>query len=650
MVSCSKHSFALSCIVIGIISAIPVAAQNCVAVTPANMVINFPTKAVGTQSLVQDVVIANVCTTTINISSFSFGPSSGFKLLAGWAPFQIPKGQKMTYEVVFAPQAAQTYNGNFTVTVGGYSPFVVALNGTATLPGAVAGLSASSLSFDNVSLGTTAAPQNVVLKNSGTKGTTIVNIYADPPFAVTGFTVNQVIKPNASITLPVTFSPSFTGSYNGTLVVTTNNLPPIGTTLFGTAVAPTTLAITTFPTLPKGTQKAAYSVPLQSTNGVGTVTWSLASGSNLPSGLGLSSSGSITGTLASTVAVGNYPFSVTATDSNSNSATVQMTLPVGAPTGSDCNNIQWDVTGTTTPLVPLTDLGTGTYFGTEGGLYLNGSNIMPSSHDADGVGFAQSIQPLDSNGNPSPNGKYALLSIGMSIAYDNFQTFTIDAAADPAVNHEYLAFVPGAQPRVGAVDWAYINHPAWTDIFDYFLPQSGVTAPQVQVAWVEAVDSQPSGSFPKDMALLQSHLESTAQNLHTLFPNIKMVFFNAREYSGYSNGLPGSGSNDPEPYAYESAFAVRGMIQDQINGVAAMNYNPAAGPVKAPWVAWGPYTWANGMIPRSDGLVWPCQNFESDGTHTSQPGGGTEKVSNMLMNFMKTNDATAPWFLATGSK
>ena len=61
-----------------------------------------------------------------------------------------------------------------------------------------------------------------------------------------------------------------------------------------------------------------------------------------------------------------------------------------------------------------------------------------------------------------------------------------------------------------------------------------------------------------------------------------------------------------EPYAYESAFAVRGMIQDQINGVAAMNYNPANGPVVAPWVAWGPYIWANGLLARRDGLTWPC--------------------------------------------
>jgi hypothetical protein len=636
---------ALSCFVIGSVLTAPASGQSCLKVTPSSLQINFPARAINTQSLVQDVVISNTCATKMTINSFSFGPSV-FKLLAGWAPDTVTQNQVMTYEIVFAPQAAQTYTGNFTVNIAGYSPVVVTLNGTGQLPGAIGSLSSSSLTFDNVPLGTTSAPQNLVLKNTGTRGLTIVNIYTDPPFAVTGFAVNQVVKAGSSLTLPVTFSPSFTGSFNGTLVVTSNNLPPMGTTLYGTAVAPSS----SFPTLPVATQQAAYLATLESTNGTGAVTWSVASGSSLPGGLSLSSTGSITGTLASTVAVGSYPFSVTATDSSSHKTTTQLTLPVAKPTGADCNNIEWDATGTTTPLVPLTDLGTGTYFGVEGGLYLNGSNEMPASQDAAGVSLAQSIQPLDANGNPDSTGKFAMLSIGMSIAYDNYQTFVTDATADPSVNHEFLVFVPGAQPRVGAVDWANIKHPAWTDIMDYFLPQSGVTAKQVVVAWVELVDSQPKGSFPSDMTSLQAHLESTAQNLHTLFPNLKMAFFNSREYAGYSNGISGSGTNDPEPYSYEQAYAVRGMIQDQINGVAAMNYNPANGTVEAPWVAWGAYTWANGLLARSDGQVWTCQNLEADGTHTSQPGGGTERVSNMLMNFMKTDDATAPWFLAPSAK
>jgi hypothetical protein len=52
-----------------------------------------------------------------------------------------------------------------------------------------------------------------------------------------------------------------------------------------------------------------------------------------------------------------------------------VTIPVGAPTGSNCKNIFIDVTGTQTPAVALNDLGTGTYQGYEGGLYPNGSNV-----------------------------------------------------------------------------------------------------------------------------------------------------------------------------------------------------------------------------------------------------------------------------------
>jgi hypothetical protein len=578
----------------------------------------------------------------MQVSSFSFGPSQ-FKLLGGWAPITLGQGGNMLFEVRFSPDAAQTYNGTFTVNVDGYPPVVVAMTGTGFAPGAVASWSSSSLTFSNVPLGTTSASQNMVLTNTGTKNLTVQKVYTNPPFTVSGFTANQVLGPNASLTMPVTYAPSFVGPSTGALVVLTNNLPPTGVTFYGTGVAPSSLAVTNFPVLPISTQGAAYLATFLSTNGIGTVNWSLASGSSLPTGLSLSSAGSITGTVASTVALGNYPFSVTATDSSSNTVTAQFTLPVSAPTGANCNNIEWDVTGTTTPMVALTDLGTGTYLGAEGGLYLNGSNVMPASHDADGVSFAQSIQPLDANGNPSPTGKYAFLSLGMSVTFDTFLEFIQDSTADPSVNKS-LVFAQGAQPRLGAGDWTEITGPAWVDTLNYFLPQAGVTPQQVVAAWVESVDANPHGTFPSDMVTLQAEYESTAQVLHTLFPNLKLAFYSGREYAAYENGLQHPG--DKEPYAYESSFAVRGMIQDQLNGVAAMNYNPANGPVMAPWVAWGPYLWTDGLLARSDGQFWPCHDFKSDGQHPSTIAGGSERNANMLLNFMKTDDATAPWFLA----
>src|SRR3954454_7881097 len=109
------------------------------------------------------------------------------------------------------------------------------------------------------------------------------------------------------------------------------------------------------------------------------------------------------------------------------------------------------------------------------------------------------------------------------------------------------------------------------------------------------------------------------RNLLTEFPNLKIAYLSSVYYMGYSNGL--SQKLDPEPWAYEAGFAVKNVIQDQINGVGNLNYDPSHGTVTAPWMSWGPYLWANGMNARGDGLVWSCQDVQPDGTHPAVPGG-----------------------------
>jgi hypothetical protein len=145
------------------------------------------------------------------------------------------------------------------------------------------------------------------------------------------------------------------------------------------------------------------------------------------------------------------------------------------------------------------------------------------------------------------------------------------------------------------------------------------------------------------MTKLQGNFESIAQNLYTKFPNIKLAYFSSINYTGYSNGLKNLSN---EPWSYEAGFAVKNAIQDQINGLPSLNFDPSLGPVKAPWIDWGPYYWANGMNARAvDGLVWTCQDLENDGTHPSDPVGRI-KVSTQLLNFLKSDDTASIWFLA----
>ncbi len=85
----------------------------------------------------------------------------------------------------------------------------------------------------------------------------------------------------------------------------------------------TPLAISTT-TLPAGLVNNTYNVSLSATGGTAPYTWSLSSGS-LPSGVNLGSSGSLSGT---PTAAGQYSFTVQVADSNSHTATQQLSLTV----------------------------------------------------------------------------------------------------------------------------------------------------------------------------------------------------------------------------------------------------------------------------------------------------------------------------------
>lgn len=621
-------------------------AQTSYKVSPSSLSITAGAY-VGTASVPKAISITNTGTTTFTVSNFSISPSQ-FQLYYGFAPITLPPGQVANFSIVFVPTSATTVNGQFKLTVSGVAdPIVINLTGTGTMTDAVAKLSPSTLNFGNVRVGTVSPPQTVTITNTGaTSRLSIRSISADPPFTVIGAQL-VVLNPGKSTSFQVTFTGTGKNTFSDVLVVQYLGIPASAVDLTGTGTAPATLTINTYPTLPSATQSAAYTASLSAPGGMGPLAWRLASGSTLPLGLSLAGRGVISGTLDPSVAAGKYSFSVSVMDSNTppSTATAQLTLPVGAPTGASCNNISWPLADAGPALLPITDLGTGLYLGSEGGLYPGGSNLRPASHSADGVAIAQGIRPLDANGNPDPNGKYALLSIGNSVAFDDFAQFMVEANADP-MKDPHLVFVPGAQPRAGASDFAVSQSPFWSEIRNYFLPQSGVTANQVVAAWVMDVIGEPTGTFPSDMTSLQADLERIAGNLHTFFPNLKLAYFTSRYYGGYSYGLRDPA--DTEPYAYESGFAVKWAIADQLNGLAALNYNPTRGPVRAPWMSWAHYDWANGLLARKDGLVWTCQDQQSDGIHPSNPAGRT-KDTNLMLNFFKTDATTVPWFLAHGA-
>jgi hypothetical protein len=289
---------------------------------------------------------------------------------------------------------------------------------------------------------------------------------------------------------------------------------------------------------------------------------------------------------------------------------------------------------------PLNDLGTGTYHGYQGGLYPGGANVRPAAQDTAGIQLANSVLPLNTSGQPSTQGKVGFLSIGMSNALLEFNGFMSLVAQDSNRNPA-LQLVNGAEGGMSADRifnlstssarqyWAYVNSQ---------VTSAGLTNAQVEVVWVKEADHDPTQAFPSDATTLENQLVSIMQILHQRFPNLKMAYISSRIYGGYATT-----NTNPEPFAYESGFAVKWLVQSQINGSTALNFNPAKGPVESPWISWAAYLWADDTIPRSDGLVWLRSDFISDGTHPSAS--GISKVAHLLLRFFSTDDTAKIWFL-----
>src|SRR5262249_10897953 len=76
------------------------------------------------------------------------------------------------------------------------------------------------------------------------------------------------------------------------------------------------------------------------------------------------------------------------------------------------------------------------------------------------------------------------------------------------------------------------------------------------------------------------------------------------------------------------------LIERQLKGEPALSSDPAKGAVKAPWLSWGPYLWANGETKRADGFHFLKSDFQDDDQmHHSEA--GMRKLGNQLLLFFK---------------
>jgi hypothetical protein len=186
--------------------------------------------------------------------------------------------------------------------------------------------------------------------------------------------------------------------------------------------------------------------------------------------------------------------------------------------------------------------------------------------------------------------------------------------------------------------WVDPRGPAWQEA-DRRISAAMISPRQVQVAWIKLANIRPRGELSEHGKALEQDTIAVLQNAQARFPNLRIAYLGSRIYAGYATG-----ALNPEPYAYESAFVVRRLIQDQLKGDGALNHDPGRGPVRSPLLLWGPYLWADGVVPRKgDGLVWKREDLGPDGIHPTES--GRAKVAKLLLEFLKNDPLAKSWFV-----
>ena len=211
--------------------------QPQISVIPSS--ISFGTVTVGVTNT-QTITVRNPGTATLSVTQASLS-GAGFTLSGLALPLAVPPGSSSSFNMAFAPAAANGYSGSLTlISNTPNSPLVIPFTGTGISSVLQLSASPASLSFGSLTTGTSAT-QSVTVTNTGNSSVSISQFSASG----TGYTTSAVALPlslaaGQSTSFSVTFAPTLTGSLSGSVTVVSNAASsPLIVSLSGSATAPT---------------------------------------------------------------------------------------------------------------------------------------------------------------------------------------------------------------------------------------------------------------------------------------------------------------------------------------------------------------------------------------------------------------------------
>lgn len=208
------------------------AAASGAAVTASATAMSFGSTQVGgtnTNSTPVSITLTNSGAGTLTISAIARSGTNATEFTAGGtcvsaSPVSIAPGANCTLTASFRPTATGTRSASFVVQSNAPSNPSISLTGLASataMPDFTR--SATSLTFNTQTIGTTSAAQQVTLTSSGMAALTITQVSAapNPEFSATSNCVGTLAA-SAQCTISVTFAPTASGTRNGTVSITSN--------------------------------------------------------------------------------------------------------------------------------------------------------------------------------------------------------------------------------------------------------------------------------------------------------------------------------------------------------------------------------------------------------------------------------------------
>ncbi len=240
--------------------------------------LTFPTTTTGTTAAAQMVTLANSGTAALNLTGIALGGTNPTAFArSSTCGATIAAGSACAITVSFSPSAAAAYTAAITLTDNAASsPQTITLSGTGVAPAASAQavLTPSTLNFPATVVNSTAAAQTVTLANSGGSPLTGIGLSLTgtnaAEFSFTT-TCGTTLAAGASCSIPVSFTPSATGTTTVSLSVASSaSTLPQTVTLNGSGVAPVASLSTstlTFPSTTVSTTSGTQIVTLTDSGG-----------------------------------------------------------------------------------------------------------------------------------------------------------------------------------------------------------------------------------------------------------------------------------------------------------------------------------------------------------------------------------------------